>query len=469
MNTGMDRGSGRLLAGLGILALLLVALAGIGGGLVVAAPLAGKLLGETRAIVQPLLGRPVTAASGDAAQPAANIGDAMAIVAAEEQVLGDIYTRVLPSVVHLQVTQKATAGGSPDLQFQMPNIPGLPNPFGAPNDQGGSPFGSPNPGQSVPGLPFEPDAVRGEGSGFVWDAEGHIVTNAHVVDNAEAVIVIFPDGLEVEGKVLGSDPSADLAVVQVTGVPANKLVPVALGDSDAVKVGQLAVAIGNPFGLANTMTTGIVSAVGRTIHGLNAFSIPEVIQTDAPINPGNSGGPLLDRKGQVIGINSQIISRSGANAGVGFAVPINIAKQVVPALVKDGDYEYAWLGIQGQSLGMETVEAMQLPEGTKGALVIAATQGGPAAAAGLKGSEGAMATDGSQIPTGGDVIVGIDGRPVEDMDDLISYLNGETRPGDIIKLDLIRAGGEHDTVSVTLGERPDALEMGQAQPQQGGR
>ena len=221
-------------------------------------------------------------------------------------------------------------------------------------------------------FPGAPDGlVQGEGSGFVWDKDGHILTNNHVVENANEVIVVFPDGTEASAKVLGTDPNADLAVIQVD-VPATLLIPVQLGDSNEVKVGQMAVAIGNPFGLENTMTYGIISAVGRTISsGASQFSIPEVIQTDAPINPGNSGGPLLDRLGQVIGINTQIVSRSGSNSGIGFAVPINIAKRVVPSLIDNGEYAYPWMGISGQTLRPQVAEAMNLDQDSRGALVSA--------------------------------------------------------------------------------------------------
>lgn len=208
------------------------------------------------------------------------------------------------------------------------------------------------------------------------------------------------------------------------------------------------------------MTSGIVSAVGRTIRSGNAlFSIPEAIQTDASINPGNSGGPLLDREGAVIGINSQILSRTGSNTGIGFAVPINTAKQVVPTLIKGEDYEYAWLGISGGTLTPEVAEFMKLPEDTEGALVIDVTQDGPADKAGLVGSDKTLTVAGQEYQLGGDVITAINGQPIKTMDELISYLIQETRPGDTVELQVIHSDGQEETVSVTLGVRPSAEDL----------
>lgn len=396
-------------------------------------------------------GQAATAQAQPVATPAAQVSEAMDVVAAQEQVLTSIYERVLPSVVHIRVTQKVDAGNlMENFQFGLPDMPGLP-------------FDTPN----TPQTPDEPFYSQGEGSGFVWDDEGHIVTNNHVVANATEVRVIFADGSSLEADVLGTDPNADLAVLKVDAAD-RELTPVELGDSDALKVGQMAVAIGNPFGLENTMTYGIVSALGRTISsGASAFSIPEVIQTDAPINPGNSGGPLLDREGRVIGINTQIVSDSGSNAGIGFAVPVNIAKRVVPALIEKGTYDYAWLGISGQTLSPEIAEVMRLPEGTQGALVIEVTPDGPADAAGLQGSPDKLTRNGVEYPIGGDVITSLDGKPVTGMDDLIRYLTDDLRPGDKVKLEVIRSNGNTVTVEVTLGTRPSAQEMQQpASPEQ---
>ena len=362
--------------------------------------------------------------------------DADAIVAAQEEVVNRIYNEHLSSVVHIRVTEKVVnTGGVPESGFPFDL------PFG---------FELPPTGPSAPREFYR----RGEGSGFVWSDEGHIVTNQHVIANADKIIVIFSDGTEVEAEVLGGDPDSDLAVLKVN-VPAEKLRPVVPGDSDAVKVGQLAVAIGNPFGQEFTVTSGIVSAVGRTIRsGNNPFSIPEVIQTDAAINPGNSGGPLLDRKGKVIGINTMIISRSGASAGVGFAVPINTASRIVPELIGEGQYEHAWLGISGVTLRPEVAGLMDLPGETRGAQIIEIAKDGPADKADLKGSDKTSPIDGQDVPLGGDVILAINDHPVKEINDLIAFLVENTRPGDTVTLDLVREGGEQLQIEVTLGSRP---------------
>ena len=349
--------------------------------------------------------------------------DADSLVAAQETVMTRIYQKALPSVVNIQV---APGLGKNNGTGEFPNIPRLPEDFGG----------------------------RGEGSGFVWDDQGRIVTNQHVVGGAETVTVIFSDRTQVQAKVLGGDPDSDLAVLELER-SIEGLVPIGLGDSNDVLVGQLAVAIGAPFGQSFTMTSGIVSAVGRTIRsGSSNFSVPEVIQTDAPINPGNSGGPLLDRHGQVVGINTQIISRSGSNAGVGLAVPINIAKMVVPALIEYGKYEYSWLGISGQAVAPAVVQVMELPEGTQGALVIAVSATGPAAEGGLAGSDRTEIINGVKYALGGDTITGIDGFKVRDMTDLITYLTKNTRPGDEIILDVIHGNGTIGQLPVVLGTRP---------------
>ena len=222
-----------------------------------------------------------------------------------------------------------------------------------------------------------------------------------------------------------------------------------------VRAGQTALAIGNPFGQEFTITRGIVSAVGRTIRSGNSqFSIPEVIQTDAPINPGNSGGPLLDRQGQVIGVNTQIISRSGSSSGIGFAVPIDAAKRVIPVLIQDGRFEYAWLGISGTTLRPNVAELMDLPKDTRGALVISLAEGGPSDEAGLHGSDRSRTVDGVDFPLGGDIIVAINGESIEDMDDLIAHLIDKTRPDEEASIEVLRGGGTRETIRVTLGTRP---------------
>jgi S1-C subfamily serine protease len=346
------------------------------------------------------------------AAPAVQSGAPPAGILEEEELLTRMYEEVSPSVVHIRVTQ------------QVSGISG-----------------------------FADDLYRrGEGSGFVWDTEGHIVTNDHVVEDATIVEVHFKDGTILEADVIGTDPQSDIAVIKVDPTQV-ALKPVTLGDSDQVKVGQLAVAIGNPFGQTWTMTRGIVSAVGRVIQsGLSRFSIPEVIQTDAAINPGNSGGPLLNSRGEVIGMNTMIISQSGSSSGVGFAVPSNIIAKVVPALISKGSYAYPWLGITGRDLLPQDVKALDLPV-RRGALVLDVAAGSPADKAGLRGSERVIRVQGQELTTGGDVITAIDDTPVTGMDQLISYLVRKTQPGQQVTLTIIRDGKEKK-VTVTLAERP---------------
>lgn len=353
--------------------------------------------------------------------------DANAIVAAQEQVMVNIYRDLLPSVVHIRVSSSLDTG------LTSPGDPRLP-------------------------LPQDPRDFfqQGEGSGFVWDDDGHIVTNNHVIQDAERVTVTFADRVAIEATVIGTDPDSDLAVLELVESKADSR-PAPLGDSDSLQVGQTAVAIGNPFGQQFTMTSGILSALGRTINSSNSvFSIPEVIQTDAPINPGNSGGPLLDRFGRVIGVNTQIISRSGVSSGVGFSVPINIAKRVIPALIEDGHYDYSWLGITGSSLRPEIAVHMELPKNTGGALIIQVSGGSPAEKAGLEGSGDTFTLDGAEFPSGGDVIVGIDGTTIDQMGDLIAYLVSNTQPGDTVVMDVIRGDEGLIELDVTLGKRPDS-------------
>jgi serine protease Do len=299
----------------------------------------------------------------------------------------------------------------------------------------------------------------GLGSGFVWDTQGHIVTNNHVVDGANSITVVFSDQSTATATVVGTDPASDLAVIKVD-VPASKLRPVTLGDSTTVKVGQIAVAIGNPFGEANTMTTGIISAVARSLPtDLNAvgptYTIPDILQTDAPINPGNSGGVLLNAAGQVIGVTSAIESPSQSSAGIGFAIPAEVVQSVVPVLIQTGKFDHAWLGISGTSLTPDLATAMGLPNTQAGALVATVTAGGPAADAGLQGSNTNVTIHGMQTQVGGDVITAINGQPMQTFNDVVAYLAVSTRPGQKVNLTILR-GGKEMTVSVTLGTRPAA-------------
>ncbi len=298
---------------------------------------------------------------------------------------------------------------------------------------------------------------QGAGSGFVYDEQGHIITNNHVVAEAEQVTVVFYNGLEAEASIVGRDPDSDLAVIKVDRL-AEGAHPLTLGDSDQIAVGDTVIAIGNPFGLGNSMTAGIVSAVGRTIEsGATPFSIPHAIQTDAAINPGNSGGPLLNLKGQVVGVNAQIASNgTQANAGVGFAIPANIVRQVVPVLVEKGSYQWPWLGVSGTTVNLAIMKANDLSE-QQGAYIDKVTPDSPADKAGLQGSSGTRSTGGMEVPTGGDVIVAVDGKATADFDALLVAVAAR-RPGDQVKLTVLHSGSRRD-LTVTLGSRPSRSEI----------
>lgn len=292
----------------------------------------------------------------------------------------------------------------------------------------------------------------GEGSGFVVDESGYIVTNNHVVSGAQQMTVLFSDGTQREATLVGTDPDSDLAVIKVDAAP-GELTAVSLGDSDALKVGQMVVAIGSPFGLENTLTTGVVSGLNRFFPGGQApdgssYTIPDVIQTDAAINPGNSGGPLLNLHGEVIGVNTAIESPVRGSSGVGFAVPVNVVKAVVPQLIESGRATHPWLGISGTTLTAELAQSAGLDATQRGVLVATVTPGGPAAQAGLRGGD-------QQTGAGGDVIIAVDGRPVREFDDLLGYVIQQTSVGQTITLDVLR-GGQSLTIQLTLGERPSA-------------
>ncbi|MGH2922510.1 MAG: S1C family serine protease [Solirubrobacterales bacterium] len=288
------------------------------------------------------------------------------------------------------------------------------------------------------------------GSGFVIDDDGHILTNAHVVEGATEIEVQAGDEGDVHSaEVVGMDPSSDVALLKVEET--DGLTPLELGDSSKVQVGDAVVAIGNPFGLDRTVTTGIVSAKQRLIRAPNGFSISDVIQTDAAVNPGNSGGPLLDSAGRVIGINSQIATSGGGNEGVAFAVPIETARDVADQLIDDGSVERAYIGISGGSLTPEAAEALNV-DADQGVLVESVVQNGPAADAGIEGADGEVTVDGDTFPAGGDVVTELDGEPLAGMDDLIAAVN-EAAPGDRFTLTVIRDDSER-RVDVALGRRP---------------
>jgi S1-C subfamily serine protease len=295
-----------------------------------------------------------------------------------------------------------------------------------------------------------------QGSGFVYDILGHIVTNAHVVHGASEVEVTFSDGSSRPSEIVGEDLNSDLAVVLVKDLPSG-IQPLPLADMSSLAVGQTVLAIGNPFGLEGTLTRGIISALGRNIPALTPFSIPESIQTDAAINPGNSGGPLLNLSGEVIGVNAQIETdgQSNSNLGVGFAIPVSIVKRVVPDLVQYGEHKWSWLGVQGGDVTPLLVEAMNLPV-DKGAYLAAVLSSGPSEKAGLRGSDETQTIRGRQVDTGGDIITAINGQPVNSFDDLLIYVALQTSPGADVTLSILRDGKPMDVV-VKMEERPSSL------------
>lgn len=362
-----------------------------------------------------LLSVPATAEPLPTVAPTATLvpSEVLAEVDAQDALLVNLYQRVAPSVVFIKVFSKV--GGETNQ--------------------------------------------LGSGSGFVLDREGHIVTNNHVVEEADVIQVTFSDGSIARAELLGRDPYSDLAVLKVDVDP-ERLVPVELGDSSTLQVGQRVVAIGNPFGLEGTMTAGVISALGRTLptqiggDEKGVYSNPDIIQTDAAVNPGNSGGPLLDMRGRVIGVNSAIRSETAVNSGIGFAVPVNTLKRVVPDLIKDGGYRYPYLGIVSNNIFTlaELAEPLDLPV-IHGVLVAEVAPGGPAARAGIRGGDREVTVMGVPVKAGGDIIIAIDGYRLRNFDDLISYLVRETEVGQEVTLTIIRDGKEMD-VRVRLGERP---------------
>ena len=295
----------------------------------------------------------------------------------------------------------------------------------------------------------------GAGSGFIIDHDGHIVTNNHVVGGATQVTVNFFNGLQARAEIIGVDADSDLAVIKVEELP-DDMHSLPLGDSDGVQVGQWVVAIGNPFGLGSSMTTGIVSAIGRSIpSGATPFDIPQAIQTDAAINPGNSGGPLIDLGGKVIGVNAQIATGGvAANAGVGFAIPINVVRRVAPALIKEGAYQWPWLGVTGGSVNLAIMEANDLPN-QQGAYIDIVIEDGPADRAGLRGSSGEIEVEGLTMPVGGDVVIAVGDEPIVEFTDLLVQVTNRG-PGDEMKLTILRDGRQR-TITVELDARPDDL------------
>lgn len=299
------------------------------------------------------------------------------------------------------------------------------------------------------------NALAGSGSGFVYDATGHIITNNHVVTGASGLEVVFPDGQRRRADVIGTDIDSDLAVILVESLPEG-VQPIPLGDSRSVRVGQLAVALGNPFEMAGSLSLGIISGLGRSLRsdrlaeGGGRYSLPQVIQTDAAINPGNSGGPLLNLSGEVIGVNSAIRTTTGTNSGVGFSIPVNAVKRVIPALIAEGVYHYPYMGIRMDDLDLEEQQLLGMPQ-LAGAYVTGVSADSPAEAAGVRA--GTINPSTGTIESVGDLIIAIDGQPMNNTDAVISYLVFETEVGQTINLTVIRDGAQVQ-LPLMLGERP---------------
>ena len=332
------------------------------------------------------------------------------LLKAKESQLNIIYSTSLPSIVHIKVRQ------------------------------------------TVQGF-FQNQERTGEGSGFIWDTEGNIVTNYHVVASASIVDVEFADGSQYPASVIGLDPNSDLAIIKVNS-NGKILTPLNLGDSTNVKVGNHTIVIGSPFGQEFSMSSGIVSAIKRTVPSQNTlFSIPNVIQTDAAINPGNSGGPLLDIDGNVIGINSQIISKSGGNQGIGFAIPINSVKKIIPTLIKGEKFEYPYIGITGMDLNPNLKKALAIDSNIKGVMIVDVVKGSPADLGGLSGYTGTVSDNVNSYPSGGDILTAINTIPIKSMSDLLSLLFSDYSPGDSITFTILRDSSSLD-LDITLISRP---------------
>jgi putative serine protease PepD len=297
---------------------------------------------------------------------------------------------------------------------------------------------------------FNPFPAQGSGSGSIIDTKGHILTNHHVVANAQKLEVTLADGSKWPAKLIGSDPDNDLAVIKIDA-PREKLKVIPMGDSKTLRIGQKVLAIGNPFGFERTLTTGVISSLGRTIRSEVGTLIEDVIQTDAAINPGNSGGPLLNSAGEIVGINSAIISPTGGSVGIGFAIPVNTAKKVIPELIAKGYVTYPWIGATIQSLLPEVAKFLKVNV-ERGAMIAEVSKGGPADKAGLRGGNQRVQVGNMIVVTGGDIVVKADQHEVKTHDDLIRYIR-EKRPNDSITLRILRKGKFED-IKVTLGERP---------------
>ena len=296
------------------------------------------------------------------------------------------------------------------------------------------------------------EVANGVGSGFVFDKKGHIITNAHVVNDAKKIVITFLDGRSYNAEIIGIDEFTDIAVIKVNA-DLTSLHPLSLGDSYNLKVGEQIAAIGNPFGLSGSMTSGIVSQLGRLLPSGIGYSIPDIIQTDAAINPGNSGGPLLNMRGEVVGINTAIQSTTGEFTGVGFAIPSQTVAKIVPTLIEKGEYDHPWIGISGRDIDPDLAKVLGLKD-TMGFLVITVVENSPALKAGLIGSDKVMEVEGINYTIGGDIIVSVDGNEVRKIDDILIYLQRVKSVGDEMILEILR-DGRTTNVTIVLQERPN--------------
>ena len=294
--------------------------------------------------------------------------------------------------------------------------------------------------------------ANGVGSGFVFDKKGHIITNAHVINDAKKIIITFLDGRSYNAEIIGIDEFTDIAVIKVNA-DLTLLHPLALGDSSNLKVGETIAAIGNPFGLSGSMTSGIVSQLGRLLPSGAGYSIPDIIQTDAAINPGNSGGPLLNMRGEVVGINTAIQSTTGEFTGVGFAIPSQTIAKIVPTLIERGEYDHPWIGISGRDIDPDLAKVLGLKD-TVGFLIVTVVENSPASKAGLIGSDKIMEVEGVNYTIGGDIIVSVDGIEVRKIDDILIYLQRAKSVGDEMVLEILRDNRTTD-ITVILQERPN--------------
>jgi serine protease Do len=368
--------------------------------------------------------------SSTVTQPLAQITGNTALLDAYQSTMESIYQTVNPQVVNIMVLVPASSNS-------VQSFPG---------------FGNNNNSQT-------PQYSQALGSGFFWDTNGNIVTNNHVVDGATKIEVTTADGTTIPATIVGQDPYSDLAVIKVS-LPASEIHPVTMADSTQVKVGEIAVAIGNPYGFEGSMSVGNISGLGRDLpssavdqNSGATYSIPDVIQTDASINPGNSGGVLVNIEGQVMGVTSAIESTSGSGSGVGFAIHAEIVSKVVPAIISKGSYSHPYLGVSGTDMNPDIAQAMNLPSNTRGALIEQVSPSGPAANANLQGSNTTVTINGVQGTVGGDIITAIDGQTMNSMSDIIAYLAIHTQVGQTVTLTILR-DGKTQNVQVTLGSRP---------------